>query len=78
MFADNLPGQFYPEPPHGHAPGAYSATRFDRSTQPMNFMDFTISNINDWNWGVDLGNLIGPDGVPNIHPHMQGPPQGPG
>jgi hypothetical protein len=42
----------------------------------MNFMDFTISNINDWNWG-DLGNLIGNEAVPSIHPHMQGPPQGP-
>jgi hypothetical protein len=70
MFADNVPGQFYPEPPHAH--GAYSSARFDRN----NFMDFTISNINDWNWG-DLGNLIGSEAVPNIHPHMQGPPQGP-
>jgi hypothetical protein len=74
MFADNIPGQFYPEQPHAQAP--YSTTRFDRSTQ-MNFMDFTISNINDWNWG-DLGNLIGNEGVPNIHPHMPGPSQGPG
>jgi hypothetical protein len=74
MFADNMPAHFYPEQPHAHAP--YSATRFDRSTQ-MNFMDFTISNINDWNWG-DLGNLIGNEGVPNIHPHLPGPSQGPG
>ncbi|OAL06867.1 hypothetical protein IQ06DRAFT_371979 [Phaeosphaeriaceae sp. SRC1lsM3a] len=77
MFADNMPGQFYPEQPQ-HPQAAYSSTRFDRNTQ-MNFMDFTISNINEWNWG-DLGNLIGHEGVqvPNVHPHMPGPPQGPG
>lgn len=77
MFADNVPGQFYPEPPHTQ--GVYPNARYDRGTQ-MNFMDFTISNINDWNWG-DLGNLIGSEQVPANHPHMHashGPPQGPG
>jgi hypothetical protein len=77
MFADNVPGQFYPEPPHPHPHTAYPNARYDRGTQ-MNFMDFTISNINDWNWG-DLGNLIGSEQA--IHPHMhapQGPSQGPG
>jgi hypothetical protein len=81
MFADNVPGQFYPDPNHGH--GAYPNARYERGTQ-MNFMDFTISNINDWNWG-DLGNLVDPQSVPGIpphphpHPHMHappGPPQG--
>jgi hypothetical protein len=77
MFADNVPGHFYPEQPPTN--GAYSNARYDRSTQ-MNFMDFTISNINEWNWG-DLGNLIGNEAAPSIHPHMHappGPPPGPG
>ena len=61
MFADNIPDRFYPEQPY---PGpAYSTARFDRDTQ-MSFMDFTINNIHDWNWG-DLGNLLGNEGVPN-------------
>ncbi|KAH8726261.1 fungal-specific transcription factor domain-containing protein [Phaeosphaeriaceae sp. PMI808] len=70
MFADNVPGHFYPE--QNHPSEAYPNTRFDRNTQ-MNFMDFTIHNINDWNWG-DLGNLIGNEAVPNIHSHMHPPP----
>ena len=39
---------------------------------PMGFMDFTINNIQDWNWG-DLGSLLGHDGVPSAPP-----PHGPG
>jgi hypothetical protein len=76
MFADNVPPRFYPEPEHTN--GAYTHARMERNTQ-MQFMDFTINNINDWNWG-DLGNLIGPDAVPNMHPQMHpppGPPPGP-
>jgi len=72
MFADNVSAQFYPEPNQGH--GQYPNTRYERGTQ-MNFMDFTISNINDWNWG-DMGNLIDSQSVPGIHPHLH-PPQGP-
>jgi hypothetical protein len=72
MFADNIPGRFYPEQPY---PGpAYSTARFDRNTQ-MSFMDFTINNIHDWNWG-DLGNLLGNEGVPN-GPLPGQPPSGP-
>ncbi|KAH7069462.1 fungal-specific transcription factor domain-containing protein [Paraphoma chrysanthemicola] len=71
MFADNTPARFYPE--QDSASNAYPATRYNRNTQ-MDFMDFTISNINDWNWG-DLGNLIGDTAVPAVHPHM--PPPGP-
>lgn len=70
MFADQGPGRFYPEPEHTN--GAYSHAR---STQ-MQFMDFTINNINDWNWG-DLGNLIGSEAVPGMHPQMH-PPAPPG
>ena len=64
MFADNMPGRLYPEP-HYQGP-AYSTARFDRNTQ-MSFMDFTINNIHDWNWG-DLGSLLGNESVPNGHP----------
>ena len=64
MFADNIPGRFYPEPQY--AGPAYSTARFDRNTQ-MSFMDFTINNIHDWNWG-DLGSLLGNEGAPNGHP----------
>lgn len=64
MFADNMSGRFYPEQPF---PGpAYSTARFDRNTQ-MSFMDFTINNIHDWNWG-DLGSLLGNENVPNGQP----------
>jgi hypothetical protein len=58
MFADNHASRFYPD--HDFAGGAlYSNTRLDRNTQ-MSFMDFTINNIQDWNWG-DLGSLLGND-----------------
>jgi hypothetical protein len=67
MFADNVPGRFYQEDFVAGAP--YSNTRFDRHTQ-MSFMDFTVNNIQDWNWG-DLGSLLGHDGVPIVAP---GPP----
>lgn len=69
MFADGAPARFYPEsePPTS----AYPNARFDRSTQ-MQFMDFTINNINEWNWG-DLGNLIDPQ---QMQPPL-GPPPGP-
>ena len=64
MFADNMPGRFYPEQQY---PGpAYSTARFDRNTQ-MSFMDFTINNVHDWNFG-DLGSLLGNESVPNGQP----------
>ncbi|KAI8935696.1 hypothetical protein NX059_007218 [Plenodomus lindquistii] len=56
----------------------YPNARFDRST-PSCFMDFTINNIHDWNWG-DLSNLLGTEAMPNMHAHGQtppGPPVGP-
>lgn len=73
MFApvDHAPGRFFSDAEF--APGAsYSNARFDRNTQ-MSFMDFTINNVHDWNWG-DLGSLLGNDGVPQMPP---GPPPGP-
>jgi hypothetical protein len=73
MFADNVPGRFYPE--QDPANTAYPSARYNRNAQ-LDFMDFTISNINDWNWG-DLGNLIGDAAVPNVHSHMPPPGQPP-
>jgi hypothetical protein len=65
LFADNPPGRFYPEQQY---PGpAYSTARFDKNTQ-MSFMDFTVNNIQDWNWG-DLGSLLGNESVSNGQPH---------
>lgn len=64
MFADNIPTRFYPE--QQYANPAYSTARFDRNTQ-MSFMDFTINNIHDWNWG-ELGSLLGNEGAPNSQP----------
>ncbi|KAH6612631.1 fungal-specific transcription factor domain-containing protein [Boeremia exigua] len=64
MFADHAPGRFYPE--QQFQGPAYSTARFDRNTQ-MSFMDFTINNIHDWNWG-DLGSLLGSENVPNTQP----------
>ncbi|KAF2707172.1 hypothetical protein K504DRAFT_504348 [Pleomassaria siparia CBS 279.74] len=60
LFADNIPGRFYPE---SELAGPFPHSRFDRGTQ-MTFMDFTINNIQDWNWG-DLGSLLGNEGVNN-------------
>lgn len=54
VFADNVPGQYFGQ--SEFAVGApYSNTRFDRSTQ-MQFMDFSVNNIHDWNW-ADLGHM---------------------
>jgi hypothetical protein len=66
MFADNLPGRAFYGDADFVAGAPYSNTRFDRNTQ-MSFMDFTINNIQEWNW-ADLGSLLGPDGVPNVPP----------
>jgi len=74
MFADNLPGRYYQEAEFV-AGAPYSNTRFDRHTQ-MSFMDFTVNNIQDWNWG-DLGTLLGPDGVPHAPPPPPPPRAGP-
>ncbi len=61
MFADNIAGRFYPEQDYmGEAP---MNAPFDRNTQ-MQFMDFTMHSMHDWNWG-DLGSLLGNGGVPN-------------
>lgn len=68
MFTDSIPTRFYPD--QQFASPAYSTARFDRNTQ-MSFMDFTINNIHDWNWG-DLGSLLGNEGAPNSQP-SQGP-----
>ncbi|KAF1994737.1 hypothetical protein P154DRAFT_526842 [Amniculicola lignicola CBS 123094] len=57
MFADNIPGRFFPDTDFHSGGQPYSEPRVDRTTQ-MNFMDFTINNIQDWNWG-DLGSLLG-------------------
>ncbi|KAF2113099.1 fungal-specific transcription factor domain-containing protein [Lophiotrema nucula] len=58
MFADNVPGRLYPEAQYvGGGPVMNSRIdRYDRNTQ-MSFMDFTINNIQDWNWG-DLRSLL--------------------
>ena len=62
MFADNMPGRFYPEPEAGdNSAVGFGNRAFDRNAQ-MSFMDFTINNIQDWNWG-DLGSLLGNEGV---------------
>ena len=67
IFADNMPGRYYTHA--DYSTGApYSNTRFDRSTQ-MQFMDFTVNNIHDWNWG-DMGNLLGPEGAHHGHHHV--------
>lgn len=66
MFADNIPGRLFPDAEFNTG-GPLPNPRLDRNTQ-MSFMDFTINNISDWNWG-DLGSLLGNEGVP---------PQGPG
>jgi hypothetical protein len=60
MFADNTPGRFFPEADFA-GPYPNAGARFDRREQ-MNFMDFTINNIQEWNWG-DLGSLLGNEGV---------------
>ncbi|KAF2645715.1 hypothetical protein P280DRAFT_127942 [Massarina eburnea CBS 473.64] len=75
MLADNVSGRFYPENEFAGGP-AYSNTRFDRNTQ-MSFMDFTINNIHDWNWG-DLGSLLGNESVPPQVPPGHPPRPGPG
>ncbi|KAH9860720.1 hypothetical protein J1614_012052 [Plenodomus biglobosus] len=71
MFADNMQDRYQHDPAYPVLAG-YPNPRFDRSTQ-SHFMDFTINNINDWNWG-DLSNLLGTEAVPNMHTHGQAPP----
>ena len=63
MFADSVAGRFYPE--QEYSGEGHLNARFDRNTQ-MQFMDFTINNIHDWNWG-DLGSLLGNESVQNLH-----------
>ncbi|KAH7132406.1 fungal-specific transcription factor domain-containing protein [Dendryphion nanum] len=68
MFADNTPGRFYPEADIQNGTNTNFGSRtYDRNAQ-TSFMDFTINNIQDWNWG-DLGSLLGNEGVP---PHSGG------
>ncbi|KAF2015832.1 hypothetical protein BU24DRAFT_409013 [Aaosphaeria arxii CBS 175.79] len=63
MFADHVPGRMYPDAEYTGGPGpVYSQRGFDRNTQ-MGFMDFSMGNIQDWQW-ADLGNLLGNEGVP--------------
>ncbi|KAL1595947.1 hypothetical protein SLS60_009637 [Paraconiothyrium brasiliense] len=59
VFADTMSGRYYSHADYSGAP--YPNTKYDRSTQ-MQFMDFTVNNIHDWNWG-DMGNLLGTDGA---------------
>ncbi|KAF2267491.1 hypothetical protein CC78DRAFT_530870 [Lojkania enalia] len=54
MYAENIPERYYSETEFA---GPHPNSRLDRNAQ-MNFMDFTISNIQDWNWG-DIGSLLG-------------------
>jgi hypothetical protein len=62
MFADDMSGRIY------HPDQAYTGQEtlqtggrsFDRTTQ-MQFMDFTMNNVQDWNWS-DIGNLLGGEG----------------
>ena len=79
MFSDHVPGRMYPDQPYMPlGTNMHPNARFDRATQ-MQFMDFTINNINDWNWG-DIGSLLGTEDVPTMHgnPHVHGPqPTGP-
>lgn len=80
MFADNMPGRYHAEPAYVGV-GPFPTERYDRNTHPSHFMDFTINNIHDWNWG-DLGSLLGNEaGVPGLqaqHGHVSsGPPVGP-
>ncbi|KAF2134186.1 hypothetical protein P153DRAFT_280429 [Dothidotthia symphoricarpi CBS 119687] len=74
-FPGNIPVRYYPDQGFTGEPALYPNTRFDRSSQ-MNFMDFTVNNIQDWNWG-DFGSFLGNDGaqsMPNIHnPAPPGP-----
>ncbi|KAF2177589.1 hypothetical protein K469DRAFT_719691 [Zopfia rhizophila CBS 207.26] len=67
LFADNLNGSYFPAPDEGAdagfaGQGMIGGGRFDRGAQ-MSFMDFTINNIQDWDWG-DLGSLLGNDAPP--------------
>lgn len=71
VFADAMPSRFYSHPEYA-AGAPYSNTRYDRSTQ-MQFMDFTVNNIHDWNWG-DMGNLLGPHQVSQAIPQQTMPP----
>ncbi|KAF2475012.1 uncharacterized protein BDR25DRAFT_301531 [Lindgomyces ingoldianus] len=59
MFGgEAVAGRYFPE---SEFTGSFPGPRFDRGTQ-MSFMDFTINNIQDWNWG-DLGSLLGNEGT---------------
>ncbi|CAN9362486.1 unnamed protein product [Alternaria alternata] len=72
MYADPMPGRIYPDQAY-MGPAMHPNARFDRTTQ-MQFMDFTINNIHEWNW-ADIGTMVGPEGVPNMpgNPHVHGP-----
>ncbi|KAF1973946.1 hypothetical protein BU23DRAFT_598560 [Bimuria novae-zelandiae CBS 107.79] len=72
IFADNMPARYYPQADYSTGT-PYSNTRYDRSTQ-MQFMDFTVNGIHEWNWG-DMGNLLGPGGAPGHHATQTMPPQ---
>lgn len=71
IFADNMQDRYEQDPAYPVL-GGYPNTRSDRSTQ-SHFMDFTINNIHDWNWG-DLTNLLSTEAVPDMHSHVQPPP----
>ncbi|CAI6341997.1 unnamed protein product [Periconia digitata] len=55
------PQQQQPQNPN-HIPSS-SSPRFDRNLQ-MSFMDFTVNQIQEWNW-ADLGSLLGGNGNGN-------------
>ncbi|KAF1943667.1 hypothetical protein EJ02DRAFT_443186 [Clathrospora elynae] len=62
MLAGDAQARIYPDQAYP-GPAMHPQARFDRTTQ-MQFMDFTINNVNNWNWG-DIGTLLEPEGVPN-------------
>lgn len=66
MFADNVAGRMHQHQSYHEIP-TFPTPRYDRSMQSQ-FMDFTINNIHDWNWG-DLGSLLGNEAVPHVQPH---------
>lgn len=70
MLADDVSGPVHPEHVYPGAP-SYANARSDKSTQ-SHFMDFTINNIQEWNWG-DLGSLLGSEAVPMGQPHGHAP-----
>jgi len=66
MVADDMQHRHPPDPVYPVLSGD-SDTRFETSTQSY-FMEFTMNNIHDWDWG-DLSNLLGTETLPNMSAH---------